>query len=59
LHKGLVISFADASKAELPGVVSEFDEQQVVVNFNHPLAGHTISFDVQIVDVELIGAVKS
>lgn len=52
LHKGLVISFADASKAELPGVVSEFDQQHVVVDFNHPLAGHTIAFDVEIIDVE-------
>ncbi len=59
LHKGLVISFADASKAELPGVVSEFDAQQVVVDFNHPLAGHTISFDVQIVDVEIIEVVQA
>ncbi len=51
LHKGLVISFADASKAELPGVVSEFDAQHVVVDFNHPLAGKTIMFDVEIVEV--------
>lgn len=51
LHKGLVISFADANKAELPGVVSEFDGEQVVVDFNHPLAGHTITFDVEILDV--------
>jgi FKBP-type peptidyl-prolyl cis-trans isomerase SlpA len=51
LHQGLVISFADASKAELPGVVSSFDAQQVVVDFNHPLAGHTIGFEVEIIDV--------
>lgn len=56
LHKGLVISFADASKAELPGVVSEFDAQQVVVDFNHPLAGHTITFDVEIIDVQTVDA---
>jgi FKBP-type peptidyl-prolyl cis-trans isomerase SlpA len=58
LHKGLIISFADASKAELPGVVSEFDAQQVVVDFNHPLAGHTIAFDVEIIDVQIIDAKK-
>ena len=54
LHKGLVISFADASKAELPGVIAEFDQQNVVVDFNHPLAGHTIAFDVEIIDVVLL-----
>src|SRR5690606_8536869 len=51
LHEGLVISFADASKAELPGVVKSFDADSVVVDFNHPLAGRTIDFDVEIIDV--------
>lgn len=51
LHEGLVISFADASKTELPGVVSRFDDDEVVVDFNHPLAGRTIVFEVEIIDV--------
>ena len=36
LEKGLVLSFADAQKAELPGVVAEFTDEEVVVDFNHP-----------------------
>lgn len=52
LHEGLVISFADASKAELPGVIKSFDADTVVVDFNHPLAGRTIEFDVEIIDVQ-------
>ena len=51
LEKGLVLSFADAQNAERPGVVLSFDEGQVTVDFNHPLAGRTITFDVQILDV--------
>lgn len=51
LYEGLVISFADASKAELPGVVASFDANEVVVDFNHPLAGRVIYFDVEIIDV--------
>ena len=47
-----MISFADANKAELPGVVIDFDEKIVIVDFNHPLAGHTISFKVKILSVE-------
>lgn len=54
LHEGLVISFADASKAELPGVIKSFDAEAVVVDFNHPLAGRTIEFDVAIIDVQPI-----
>lgn len=52
LHEGLVISFADATKAELPGVVKSFDSETVVVDFNHPLSGRTIAFDVEIIDVQ-------
>ena len=51
LHPGLVISFADAAQAELPGVISGFDGDEVLVDFNHPLAGRTLLFDVQIFDV--------
>lgn len=54
LAEGLVISFADANQSELPGVVKSFDEQQVVVDFNHPLAGETLQFKVEIIDVEAL-----
>ncbi len=51
LEPGLMLSFADASKAELPGVVTVVDQEEVTIDFNHPLAGHTISFKVKILDV--------
>jgi FKBP-type peptidyl-prolyl cis-trans isomerase SlpA len=47
----LVVSFADAAKAELPGMVVEFDDDRVVVDFNHPLAGRDLNFDVEIINV--------
>lgn len=52
IEKGLVLSFADAQNTELPGVVSEFDEKNVTVDFNHPLAGKEILFEVEIITVE-------
>jgi len=52
LEPGLVISFADARQSELPGIVERIEGERVVVDFNHPLAGSTLSFDVQIVDVQ-------
>ena len=52
LEKGLVLSFADAQNAELPGVVSSYTDEEVVVDFNHPLAGKEVIFDVQIIDVK-------
>lgn len=49
---GIVFSFADASGGELPGLIVAFDEQQVTVDFNHPLAGRVIVFDVLVHRVE-------
>ncbi|MGB1090571.1 MAG: FKBP-type peptidyl-prolyl cis-trans isomerase [Oceanobacter sp.] len=48
---GLVVSFADASNAELPGVIAEVEGDWVEVDFNHPLAGKSLLFEVQILEV--------
>lgn len=48
---GLMVSFADAQGAELPGVISRVDGDWVTVDFNHPLAGKTLQFEVQILEV--------
>ena len=52
LAPGTVVSFADAAGAELPGVVTELDEEWVTVDFNHPLAGRDLTFQVEIIAVE-------
>lgn len=52
LSPGLVVSFADAAKAELPGVIKAIEGDYVVVDFNHPLAGKALDFEVQILAVE-------
>ena len=48
---GLMVSFSDAHNAELPGTIAKVDGDWVSVDFNHPLAGKTIIFDVEIVEV--------
>jgi FKBP-type peptidyl-prolyl cis-trans isomerase SlpA len=52
LEEGLMLSFADAANTELPGVVTGFDDDEVIVDFNHPLAGRPIQFEVRILDVQ-------
>lgn len=52
LSEGLMVSFADANKAELPGVIVAIEEGKVEVDFNHPLAGKDITFEVKILAVE-------
>lgn len=51
LSEGLVVSFQDKAKSELPGVVSTIDDTMVTVDFNHPLAGRDLEFEVEIVSV--------
>ena len=54
LAEGLLVIFNDAAKTELPGVVKAFDEQQVTIDFNHPLAGKSLTFEVEIIDVRAL-----
>lgn len=51
LEPGMVMHFSDASGAELPGVIKELREGLVVVDFNHPLAGRELVFEVDILRV--------
>ncbi|MDB4001658.1 peptidylprolyl isomerase [Oceanospirillaceae bacterium] len=51
LEQGLVVSFSDAANTELPGVVKTIDGDNVVVDFNHPLAGVELKFEVEILEV--------
>jgi FKBP-type peptidyl-prolyl cis-trans isomerase SlpA len=52
LEIGIVFSFADAAGGEVPGMIIAFDEEQVTVDFNHPLSGRTILFDVLVHRIE-------
>ncbi|CAI3789819.1 FKBP-type 16 kDa peptidyl-prolyl cis-trans isomerase [Pseudomonas sp. MM227] len=51
LSEGLLVIFNDAANTELPGVVKAFDDNEVTVDFNHPLAGKTLTFEVEILSV--------
>lgn len=51
LEPGMVVSFADANQAELPGVIKQVEDNLVIVDFNHPLAGKELTFDVEIINV--------
>ena len=54
LETGLVVSFADAEGHSLPGVVKRVFEDTVEVDFNHPLAGKDLIFEVEIIAVEQV-----
>lgn len=54
LSIGLVIQFSDPALGEVPGVIIDYEQDYVTVDFNHPLAGRELMFEVEIIDVELI-----
>ena len=51
LEAGMMVLF-DGAGGELPGVVRSVAEHTVEVDFNHPLAGRELAFDVTILRVE-------
>ncbi|HEX8596819.1 MAG TPA: peptidylprolyl isomerase [Pseudomonas sp.] len=56
LSEGLLVIFNDAANTELPGVVKVFDDEQVTIDFNHPLAGKILNFEVEIFEVKALVA---
>ncbi len=49
---GQIIGFTGPGGEELPGAVLEVGDRRVRVDFNHPLAGREIVFEVEILEVE-------
>jgi peptidylprolyl isomerase len=41
----------EAKESGLPGEVTEIRDDEVVVDFNHELAGETLEFEIEVVDV--------
>jgi FKBP-type peptidyl-prolyl cis-trans isomerase SlpA len=52
LEPGLIIEFANEDGDTLPGTIQSFDEMEVRVDLNHPLAGQTVRYSVKIVAVD-------
>ena len=54
LEPGLLIIFKDAAGGEMPGVVKAIHDSIVEIDFNHPLAGKIITFEVEIIAVKAV-----
>lgn len=51
LKPGVVIEFDSPSGVQVPGTVLEVSDETVKVDFSHPLAGRSVIFNVEILDV--------
>ena len=52
LEEGQIIGFTGQAGEDIAGAVIEIQDQRVRVDFNHPLAGRQIEFEVEILSVE-------
>ncbi len=48
---GTVLRGKDAQGKTLQGIVREVNDEQVTVDFNHPLAGKELHFDFEVIEV--------
>ncbi|MBF0219962.1 MAG: peptidylprolyl isomerase [Gammaproteobacteria bacterium] len=51
LAVGLVIAFNNGSDDPVAGIITEIRDNQVKVDFNHPLAGQTLAIEVEVVAI--------
>ena len=48
---GLILSFSTESGAEIPGTIVECSDEAITIDLNHPLAGQSLLFKVEIIAV--------
>lgn len=48
---GTIISFTQPDGHEIPGIIRAVVADSVTVDFNHPLAGQTVTFEVDVLEI--------
>ncbi|MEN2752172.1 peptidylprolyl isomerase [Psychrobacter sp. FBL11] len=48
---GMLVEFEDKGKNTLPGTISTINDDEIEVDFNHPLAGQSVLFKVKVFKV--------
>lgn len=51
LQPGVIVEFEQMNGQALPGTIKAIDDEMVVVDFNHPLCGQELYFDIDVVEV--------
>jgi peptidylprolyl isomerase len=51
-EKGMVIRLKDQTGRSIPGTITYVTETGIVVDFNHPLAGKDLTFNIKVVAIE-------
>lgn len=48
---GAIMLFTGMDGSEMPGVIREIAGDSITVDFNHPLAGHRVHFDIEVLEI--------
>jgi len=51
LEEGVIVNFSGPGGSEIPGIVRDTAGDSITVDLNHPLAGHTLTFEIEVVSV--------
>lgn len=49
---GAIMLFSGMGGSEMPGMIREVSGDSITVDFNHPLAGRRIQFDVEVLEID-------
>jgi FKBP-type peptidyl-prolyl cis-trans isomerase SlpA len=49
---GAIMLFTAMDGSEMPGVIREINGDSITVDFNHPLAGRTVHFNIDVLEVD-------
>ena len=52
LKQGQIIEFSQADGSLAPGIIREIEGSSVTVDFNHPLAGHSVVFEIEVKQIQ-------
>jgi peptidylprolyl isomerase len=48
---GQTVALSSPQGRQVPAMITEVDDEKVLVDLNHPLAGQTLTFDIEIVGI--------
>ncbi len=51
LEPGVIVSFDGPGGSEIPGIVRDIVGDSVTVDLNHPLSGHVLTFELEVIQV--------
>ncbi len=54
IEPGMVVAFSTPAGHEVPGTIKSINDEMVAVDFNHPLTGFEVTFDVEILDIKVV-----